>query len=77
MKKISEKKLLFTGVNGVPAYGYSVRSTRYETVEDARKDGYQFEWNLNMYSLNKLTDEELIDCGFNTIDIEEIRKDVK
>lgn len=71
MKKISEMKLLFTGANGNKAFGFRMQSCL--SKEKCEESGYQYEFNLNLFTLNGYSDSLLKELGFNEEDIYLIR----
>jgi hypothetical protein len=71
MRKISELFLLFTGVNGRETWGCTMEPSLSQDDQD-RLGQHQF--NLNTYTLNAQSDDELKGLGFADAEILDIRK---
>jgi hypothetical protein len=63
--------LLFIGANGEETWGCELRSSMTPTECSSR--GYLHQFRCNTYTLNLLTDFELINMGFSKVEVDFIR----
>lgn len=71
-KKNSDMFVLSKGSNGSKNWGCMIQSEL--TPEECKRQGKQYEWECNTYTLNGQSDENLFSMGFIQDEINFIRK---